>query len=68
MEQSKCYFRTHDELQVRIKFVAHQPIVNPVFRVQIYRDDGVFCHGMNTERHEINLGKSTAKELLFCGT
>ena len=53
----KCYFRTHDELQVRIKFVAHQPIVNPVFRVQIYRDDGVFCHGMNTERDEINLGQ-----------
>jgi lipopolysaccharide transport system ATP-binding protein len=53
----KCYFQTHDELQVRIKFVAHQPIVNPVFRVQIYRDDGVFCHGMNTERDEINLGQ-----------
>ena len=53
----KCYFRTYDELQVRIKFVAHQPIFNPVFRVQIYRDDGVFCHGMNTEREEINLGQ-----------
>jgi lipopolysaccharide transport system ATP-binding protein len=55
--QIKCCFRTHDELQVSIKFVAHQPIVNPVFRVQIYRDDGVFCHGMNTERHGINLGQ-----------
>jgi hypothetical protein len=42
---------------VRIKFVAHQPIVNPVFRVQIYREDGVFCHGTNTERHGINLGQ-----------
>jgi hypothetical protein len=27
-----------------------------VFRVQIYRNDGLLCHGMNTERHGINLG------------
>jgi lipopolysaccharide transport system ATP-binding protein len=53
----KCCFRTHDELQVRIKFFAHQPIINPVFRVQIYREDGVFCHGTNTERHGITLGQ-----------
>jgi lipopolysaccharide transport system ATP-binding protein len=55
--KTKRYFRTHDELQVRIKFVAYQLIVNPVFRVQIYRNDGLLCHGMNTERHGINLGK-----------
>jgi hypothetical protein len=30
---------------------------NPVFRVQIYRNDGLFCHGMNTERHGINYGE-----------
>ena len=46
MTNSKC----------EIQFIAHQPIVNPVFRVQIYRNDGLFCHGMNTERHGINLG------------
>jgi hypothetical protein len=28
-----------------------------VFRVQIYREDGVFCHGTNTERHGITLGQ-----------
>ena len=51
------YFRTHDELQVHIRFVAHQPVIDPVFRVQMYRDDGLFCHGTNTERHDIDLGK-----------
>ncbi len=55
--RKRCYFRTHDELQVRIRFNAYQPIVDPVFRVQIYRDDGLFCHGMNTARHEIKLGE-----------
>jgi ABC-type polysaccharide/polyol phosphate transport system ATPase subunit len=53
----KCYFRTHEELLVRIRFISYQPLLNPVFRVQIYRSDGLFCHGMNTERHEINLGE-----------
>jgi len=49
----KNYFRTHDELRVMIGFKAHRPILNPVFRVQIFRSDGFFCHGMNTERHGI---------------
>jgi len=49
----KNYFRTHDELRVMIGFKAHRSILNPVFRVQIFRSDGLFCHGMNTERHGI---------------
>jgi homopolymeric O-antigen transport system ATP-binding protein len=53
----KSYFRTHDELRVIIGFKAHRPILNPVFRVQIYRSDGLFCHGMNTERHGIECGE-----------
>jgi lipopolysaccharide transport system ATP-binding protein len=55
--RKRCYFRTHDELQVRIRFKAYQPVMDPVFRVQIYRDDGLFCHGTNTERHKISLGR-----------
>ena len=57
----KCYFRTHDELQVRVRYAAHQSIFNPVFRVQIYRSDGLLCHGMNTERHGINFGEVNGK-------
>ena len=53
----KSYFRTHDELRVMIGFKAHRPILNPVFRIQIFRSDGLFCHGMNTERHGIECGE-----------
>ncbi|MGE5217013.1 MAG: ABC transporter ATP-binding protein [Chloroflexota bacterium] len=53
----KTYFRSHDELRVMIGFKAHRPILNPVFRVQIFRSDGLFCHGMNTERHGLECGK-----------
>jgi len=51
-------FKTLDELRVQIHYIAHQRMVNPVFRVQIYRSDGLFCHGMNTERHGIKLGEA----------
>jgi hypothetical protein len=50
-------FSTHDDMTVVVRYVAVDAVVNPVFRVQIYRSDGVFCHGMNTARHTIDLGK-----------
>ena len=53
----KSYFQSHDELRVMIGFKAHRSILNPVFRVQIFRSDGLFCHGMNTERHGIEFGE-----------
>ena len=53
----KNYFRSHDEMRVMIGFKAHRPILNPVVRVQIFRSDGLFCHGMNTERHGIECGE-----------
>ena len=53
----KSYFRSHDELRVVIGFKVRRPSVNPVFRVQIFRSDGLFCHGMNTERHGIECGE-----------
>lgn len=56
-EREQSSFKTHDELQVWITYVAHVPMVNPIFRVQIYRSDGLFCHGMNTGRHRIDLGE-----------
>jgi Wzt C-terminal domain len=54
---SKYWFRTHDELRVCVRFNARQPFNKPVFRVQFYRSDGLFCYGTNTERHEIDLGR-----------
>lgn len=51
------FFKTHDELEVRINYIAHQPVINPVFRVQMFRSDGLLCHGMNTTRHGVETGK-----------
>lgn len=53
----KRYFKTHDQLELRIRFISHRLFVNPILRVQFYRSDGLFCHGTNTERHGINLGE-----------
>jgi ABC-type polysaccharide/polyol phosphate transport system ATPase subunit len=53
----RFYFKTHDELNIRVNYFAHQRVVNPVIRVQIYRSDGIFCHGMNTARHGLETGE-----------
>lgn len=53
----QLHFQTHDELQVHIRFIAYQRLLNPIFRVQIYRSDGLFCHGMNTGRHDLDVGE-----------
>ncbi len=49
-------FRTHTAMQVQIHYFAREAVLNPIFRVQIYRGDGVFCHGINTERQGVHLG------------
>jgi lipopolysaccharide transport system ATP-binding protein len=48
--------RTSEALSVEIWFEATQPVKNPLFRVQIFRNDGVWVHGMNTYRHGCDLG------------
>ncbi|HEY2922999.1 MAG TPA: ABC transporter ATP-binding protein [Candidatus Binatia bacterium] len=50
------FFNTHDEVQVVITYRAHRTIVDPMFRVLIYRADGLLCHGMNTVRSRIEMG------------
>jgi ABC-type polysaccharide/polyol phosphate transport system ATPase subunit len=48
--------RTGEPLSVEIWFEAARPVQNPLFRVQIFRNDGVWVHGMNTYRHGCDLG------------
>jgi ABC-type polysaccharide/polyol phosphate transport system ATPase subunit len=54
--KARSVFRTHEDCRVKIHYVPNEPVVNPVFRVQIVRNDGLFCHGMTTMRHGIHLG------------
>jgi ABC-type polysaccharide/polyol phosphate transport system ATPase subunit len=56
-EQERGGFATAEPLTVEIWFNARHPVDNPLFRVQIFRNDGVWVHGMNSYRHDCNLGR-----------
>jgi lipopolysaccharide transport system ATP-binding protein len=49
-------FHTGEPLSVEIWFRAVEPVRNPLFRVQVFRNDGVWVHGMNTYRQGCELG------------
>ena len=49
-------FRTGDPLLIEIWFDAVCPVENPLFRVQIFRNDGIWVHGMNSARHDCRIG------------
>jgi len=49
-------FATGEPLAIEIWFNAIKPVVEPLFRVQIFRNDGVWVHGQNSYRHELTLG------------
>jgi len=50
-------FWTGDYMAVSIQFKTNRPIVNPLFRVQFFRNEGLFIHGTNTSRVGVNLGE-----------
>jgi len=50
-------FWTGDYMAVSIQFKTSQPVVNPLFRVQFFRNEGLFIHGTNTARVGVNLGE-----------
>jgi ABC-type polysaccharide/polyol phosphate transport system ATPase subunit len=49
-------FGTNETLTVRIGYFAHKEVNNPLFRVQFFRNDGLWVHGANTRRQNVNLG------------
>jgi len=48
-----------EPLSIRIHWAADQPVTNPCFRVQFFRNDGTLLHGSNTHRHSLNAGTLT---------
>ena len=50
-------FQTGHPMVVEIWFNAYKPVNNPLFRIQIFRNDGTWVHGMNTYRHDCDLGE-----------
>jgi hypothetical protein len=55
-ETERNGFATAEPLTIEIWFNARRPVDNPLFRVQIFRNDGVWVHGMNSYRHDCNVG------------
>jgi hypothetical protein len=41
---------------IRISFHAFKKVENPLFRIQFFRNDGLWVHGANTYRQGLNLG------------
>jgi lipopolysaccharide transport system ATP-binding protein len=41
--------------RIEIDYIAHQPIIAPIFQVQILRADGLVCFEFNTEDTELKL-------------
>jgi hypothetical protein len=41
---------------IRIGYHAQQKVANPLFRVQFFRNDGLWVHGANTYRQDLDLG------------
>lgn len=49
--------KSGDSIRLRIHYRVNEPVENPMFRVQIFRSDGLFVHGANTYRHGLRLGR-----------
>ena len=52
---------TGEPFTIRIHWVAEEPVQNPCFRVQFFRNDGTLLHGSNTYRHGIKTGTLEGK-------
>ena len=48
--------RTGQSLSVIIKYHVREPVLDPVFGVAIFRDDGLWCYGTNTDIEGITTG------------
>jgi ABC-type polysaccharide/polyol phosphate transport system ATPase subunit len=49
-------FRTEGKMVIKIGYFSHKKVNNPLFRVQFFRNDGLWVHGANTRRQNVNLG------------
>jgi len=49
-------FETGQQMIIRIGYHAIEKVENPLFRVQFFRNDGLWVHGANTCRQNLNLG------------
>jgi ABC-type polysaccharide/polyol phosphate transport system ATPase subunit len=60
--KEKETFWTGESMIVSIKFYAYKRVKNPLFRVQFFRNDGLWVHGSNTYRQGLDLGEVEGEE------
>ena len=49
-------YDTGEQICIEIWFNAARPVKDPLFRVQIFRNDGTWVQGMNSARHNCKVG------------
>jgi ABC-type polysaccharide/polyol phosphate transport system ATPase subunit len=54
IEQST--FWTGDSMSIVIRFKCDKPVKMPLFRIQFFRNDGLWVHGTNTARTDFDTG------------
>jgi lipopolysaccharide transport system ATP-binding protein len=47
--KERCVFATGERMMVRMRYLAHTEVKQPVFGLAIYRDDGLHINGPNTK-------------------
>jgi len=57
-------FETNQELIIRIGYYANIEVQNPLFRVQFFRNDGLWVQGSNTYRQGLSLGTLKGKGMI----
>ncbi len=56
-EEEKQIFNCGEDMMVKVKYRSNKTIIDPLFRAQIYRNDGTLYHGTNTDRFKIKTGE-----------
>jgi len=50
-------FNSGERITIKMSYKVSKPVNNPMFRIQMFRSDGLFVHGTNTYRHGLNTGE-----------
>jgi lipopolysaccharide transport system ATP-binding protein len=54
--QERSVFQTGEKLIIEMEFIAHEPLISPVFGLAIHRQDGTHLTGPNTRFSGLELG------------
>tara|TARA_B100000959_G_scaffold249471_1_gene277139 strand:- start:47760 stop:49049 length:1290 start_codon:yes stop_codon:yes gene_type:complete len=53
--EERLVFQTGDSISITMEYVANLRVEEPVFGVAVYKQDGSFCYGTNTDIEKLDL-------------